>query len=91
MAPFALKISENSTSELVAAFRKPPLKTVSEAASDPEPVFLDLLRSPGIDCQPGGPVRQPYLLYRTAKLHGLAESISRYRFPGSLNVYKYGL
>jgi hypothetical protein len=25
-----------------------------------EPVFLKLLRSPGIDFQPGGPVRQPY-------------------------------
>jgi hypothetical protein len=28
-----------------------------------EPVFLNLLRSPGIDSQPGGPVQvqQPYL------------------------------
>ncbi len=24
----------------------------------PEPVFVNLLRSPGIDSQPGGPVRQ---------------------------------
>jgi hypothetical protein len=24
------------------------------------PVFVDLLRIPGIDSQPGGPVRQPY-------------------------------
>jgi hypothetical protein len=56
-----------------------------------EPVFVDLLRSPGIDSQPCGPVRQPYLLYRPAKLQRLAESISRNRFPGSLNVYKYGL
>jgi hypothetical protein len=30
-----------------------------------EPVFVDLLRSPGSDSQPGGPVRQPYLLYGT--------------------------
>jgi hypothetical protein len=26
----------------------------------PEPVFVNLLRSPGIDSQPWGPVRQPY-------------------------------
>jgi hypothetical protein len=56
-----------------------------------EPVFVDLLRSPGIDSQPGGPVRQPYLLYWPAKLHGPAKSISRNRFPGSLKVYEYGL
>ncbi len=40
-----------------------------------EPVFVDLLRIPGIDSQPGGPVRQPYLLYWPTVLHGLAESI----------------
>jgi hypothetical protein len=28
-----------------------------------EPVFVNLLRSPGIDSQHGGPVQQPYLLY----------------------------
>ena len=32
-------------------------------------------KEPGIDSQPGGPVRQPYLLYRLARLHRLAESI----------------
>jgi len=41
--------------------------------------------------QPGGPVQYPYLLYRPARLHSLAESISRNRFQGSINVYKYGL
>jgi hypothetical protein len=56
-----------------------------------EPVLVDLLRSPGIDFQPGGPVRQPYLSYRLARLHRLAESILRNRFLGSINVYKYGL
>ncbi len=30
---------------------------------------------PGINSQPGGPVWQPYLLYRLARLHRLAESI----------------
>ncbi len=53
-----------------------------------EPVFVDLLGSPGINFQPAWhrPVRQPYLTYRAARLHRPAESI-----PGSLNVYKYGL
>ncbi len=32
-------------------------------------------KEPGIDSQPGGPVRQPDLLYRLARLHRLAESI----------------
>jgi hypothetical protein len=39
---------------------------------------------------PGGPVRQPYLSYRPAMLHRLAESNPRNRFLVSLNVYKYG-
>jgi hypothetical protein len=56
-----------------------------------EPVFVDLLRGPGIDSQPGGPVRQPYFSYRSARLHRLAKSIPRHRFLGSINVYKYGL
>jgi hypothetical protein len=56
-----------------------------------EPVFVNLLRSPGIDFRPGGPVRRPYLSYWPARLHSLAESIPRNQFLGSLNVYKYGL
>jgi hypothetical protein len=51
-----------------------------------EPVFVNLLRSSGIDSQPGGPVRQPYLSYRPAIYLGW-----RNRFLVSLNVYKYGL
>ncbi len=51
-----------------------------------EPLFVFLLRSPGIDFQPGGPLRQPYLSYWPDRLHRL-----RNRFQGSLNVYKYGL
>jgi hypothetical protein len=46
---------------------------------------------PGIDSQPGGPVRQLYLLYRLAGLHRLVESIPWNRFLGSSNVYKYGI
>jgi hypothetical protein len=37
------------------------------------------------------PVRQPYLSYRPARLHRLAESMPRSRFLGFINVYKYGL
>jgi hypothetical protein len=56
-----------------------------------EPIFADLLWSPGIDSQPGGPVRQPYFSYRPARLHRLAKPIPRSRFLGSINVNKYGL
>ena len=52
-----------------------------------KPVFVNLLRSPGIDSQPVGPVRQPYLSYWLAMLHSLAESNPRNRFLVSLNVY----
>ncbi len=41
----------------------------------------DLLRIPKINSQPGGPVRQPYLTYRPARLHRLEESI-----PGLLKT-----
>jgi hypothetical protein len=36
-----------------------------------EPEFVNLLRSPGIDSQPGGPVQQPYLTYRPARLFSI--------------------
>ncbi len=66
--------------------------SVEDARLDPEPEFVNLLRSPGIGFQPGRrPLRQPYLTYRPAKLHRLAESIPWNRFLGSLNVYKFGL
>jgi hypothetical protein len=56
-----------------------------------EPVSVNLYRSPGIDSQPGGPVQKPYLTYRPARLHRLAESVSWNRFLGSLNINKFGL
>jgi hypothetical protein len=56
-----------------------------------EPVFVNLLRSPGIDSQSDGPVRQPCLSCRPAMLHRQVESNPRIRFLVSLNVYKYGL
>jgi hypothetical protein len=79
------------------SFKKFYLKQNELAACKPdrevetEPVFVNLLRSPGVDSQPGGPERQPYFSYLSARLHRLAESISRNRFLGSINVYKYGL
>ncbi len=57
----------------------------------PEPVFLNLLRSAGIDSQPGGPGQQPYMSYRPTMLHRLVESNPRNRFLVSLNFYKYWL
>jgi hypothetical protein len=57
----------------------------------PEHIFVNLLRCPGINSQPGGPVWQPYFWYWPARLHRMAELIPRNWFLGSLNVYKYGL
>jgi hypothetical protein len=54
-------------------------------------VFVNLLRSPGFDSQPCGPVQQPYLTCRPARLHRLAESIPRNRFLGYLNVYNVSM
>ncbi len=56
-----------------------------------EPEFVDLPRSPGIDSQPGGPVRQPYLTYWPGRLQRLTESIPWNRLLGSLNVNKFRL
>jgi hypothetical protein len=56
----------------------------------PEPVFVDLLRRPGIDSQPGGPVRNP-ICRAGPSVHRLAKSIPRNGFLSSINVYKYGL
>jgi hypothetical protein len=70
----------------------PALPPSIPALSSSEPVFLNLLRSPGINSQPGGPVQQPYLTDRPVRLsYRLAESIHLNRFLGSLNDYKYGL
>jgi hypothetical protein len=50
----------------------------------PEPVFVNLLRSPVIDSQPGGPVRQPYLTYRPARLKKIGKIDSLESIPGLL-------
>ena len=44
----------------------------------PEPVFVNLSRSPGIDPKPGVPVRQPYLLFPPTR----ARICKRLRSPG---------
>jgi hypothetical protein len=51
-----------------------------------EPKFVNLLRSPGIDSEPSGLVKQPYLTYWPARLHRLSESIPWNRFFGSIPV-----
>jgi hypothetical protein len=53
------------------------LKLLENLRNMPEPLFVNPLKSPGIDSQPGGPVRQPFLTYRPDRLHRLAESIPR--------------
>jgi hypothetical protein len=73
-----------------------PTPVLDYVLENSEPVFVNLLRSPGIDSisQPhAGLVRQPYLTYRHAMVHvhKLAESIPWNWFLGSLNVYKYWL
>jgi hypothetical protein len=52
-----------------------------------EPVLVVLLRSPGIDSQTAGSVRQPYLSYPPTRLYRLAESIPRNRFLGSIKIF----
>ncbi len=47
-----------------------------------EPEFVNLLRSPVIDSQPGGSKRQLTLTYRPARLHRLVKSIPWNRFLG---------
>jgi hypothetical protein len=64
---------------------------LKRGSKNSEPVFVDLLRSPGIDSQHGRPGRQPYLSYRPARLHRLAEPVHQNQFLGSINVYKYEL
>ncbi len=61
--------------KLTTSFIESIGKYIAAAATKLEPELVNLLRSPGIDFQPGGPVRQPYMTHRPARLHRLAESI----------------
>ncbi len=56
---------------------KIPASKMAAIKQSPELVSVDLLRGPEIDSQPGGPVRQPYLAYRPARLHRTEELIPR--------------
>ncbi len=49
------------------------------------------LRSPGIDSPPGGSFQQPYLTYRPAMLHRLAESIPSLADLSSNPIWRTGL
>ncbi len=76
-----------------AVISKPKIcykRTVERNARIQSTVIFKPLRSAGIDSQPGGPLRQPYLTYGPPRLHKLTESI-----PGNPlsfeNVYKFGL
>ncbi len=69
---------EDSEKQLCAA---PGLPSVHEperrhgSSRVPEPLFVKLLRCPGIDSQPGGLVRQPYVWYwllKRLKIRALA-------------------
>ncbi len=55
----------------------------------PEPVFVNLLKSTGIDSLPGGIGSSKVI--PGLSIPSLAESLPRNRFLGSVSVYKYGL
>jgi hypothetical protein len=58
----------------VAPFPLPP---------EHEPVFVNLIRSPGINSQPGWRVLQRYFKCRSTRIHSLAETI-----PWLLKTFK---
>jgi hypothetical protein len=82
------EIKSSFISELTNGVSSVPSRDPWRGKNRPESVFVNLLRSPGIDSQPGGPVRQPFMTYRPVRL---AEFDSLESILGSLNVYKYGL
>jgi hypothetical protein len=55
----------------------------------PQLEFANILKSPGIDSQPGGPLWQSYLTYRPALVHGLVgtDSWVPSTFTNSGSVY----
>jgi hypothetical protein len=59
------------------------------------PVFVNVLRRPGIDsaslCSMAAWYGNPICRTSPPRLHRLAEPMPRNRFEGSINVYKYGL
>ncbi len=78
--------TSNFLERTVAKFSVVPPMIGSYTLRYTEPVFVNLLRSPGIDSQPGGPVRQS--MFRTCPPGYINW---RNRFQSSIKVYKYGL
>jgi hypothetical protein len=71
LAGFVFEFFLTLSLELKGLTTPPPLLiTIS-----PESVFVSLLRSPGIGSRSWRAGKQPYLSYRPARLHRLAESI----------------
>ncbi len=57
-----------------------------EGSHTTEPEFVIFLRSPAIDSQTGGPVRQPYLTYRLARLYTVKKRIANLPSPAGMSV-----
>ncbi len=88
ISPKAVHFCSKARNANSPLYKLPGILLTGWESMETEPVFVELLRSPRIDYQPDGPVRQLYLSYRPDRL---AKSIPRNRFLGSINVYKYGL
>jgi hypothetical protein len=58
----------NDISNMWCLFFAKKKTRIDGEARTAEHVFVNLLRRPGIDFQPGGRARQPYLSYRDARL-----------------------
>jgi hypothetical protein len=62
-------------------------RRAGDSVESTEPEFLNLVRIPGIDSEPGGPIRQPYGIYFCTGPPGFIGW--RNRFLNSLNIYIY--
>jgi hypothetical protein len=84
-----LKIMPRNLNEIVRSW----IRLQENHVHCTEPVFVNLLRRPGIDSQLAGRYDNSNwrTSYQPARLRGLAESIPWNRCLGSLNVYKFGL
>ncbi len=68
-----------------------PVRQLGLSYGPARALFVNLLRSPGINSKHGGLVRHPYLTHRPAKKYIDWQSIPWNRFLGSLKSYKYEL
>jgi hypothetical protein len=67
------------------------IKAVVGRTGPPEPVFVDLLKSHGIDSQPAGRYDNPICRTGLPGYIGWQNRFLGIDFMGSINVYKYGL